>query len=81
MTQAAGRAGRGEVLGEVIVQTYTPHHPAIQAARRLDFDGFYAAFTKKLLPRMRRAGYVAEGPETFAPDIADVDAFLAAPTP
>ncbi len=26
--------------GEVIVQTYTPHHTAIQAARRLDYDGF-----------------------------------------
>ena len=26
--------------GEVIVQTYTPFHPAIQAARRLDYEGF-----------------------------------------
>jgi len=40
LAQVAGRAGRGEVPGEVIVQTYTPFHVAVQAARRLDYDGF-----------------------------------------
>jgi len=41
LTQVAGRAGRGEVEGEVIVQAFTPFHPAIQFARRHDFAGFY----------------------------------------
>jgi primosomal protein N' (replication factor Y) len=40
MTQVAGRAGRGELEGEVIVQTFTPHSPSIQFARHHDFDGF-----------------------------------------
>ena len=40
LLQVAGRAGRGDVAGEVIVQTFTPFHPAVQAARRLDYNGF-----------------------------------------
>ncbi len=41
ITQVAGRAGRGDVEGEVFVQAFTPFHPAIQYARRHDFIGFY----------------------------------------
>jgi primosomal protein N' (replication factor Y) len=41
LVQVAGRAGRGDVEGEVVVQSFTPHHPAMQFARQHDFAGFY----------------------------------------
>jgi primosomal protein N' (replication factor Y) len=37
----AGRAGRGETEGEVIVQTFSPGSPSLQHARHHDFAGFY----------------------------------------
>lgn len=40
LTQVAGRAGRGEMEGEVFVQTFTPFSPSIQFARHHDFEGF-----------------------------------------
>ena len=41
LTQAAGRAGRGRLPGEVIIQTYDPEHYSVQTAARQDYESFY----------------------------------------
>jgi primosomal protein N' (replication factor Y) len=53
ITQVAGRTGRGEKGGRVIIQTFNPDHPAIQAAARHD----YKSFVEQELPTRKLFGY------------------------
>lgn len=53
VTQVAGRTGRGDKGGRVLVQTFNPEHPAIQAAVRHD----YAAFAREELPMRQMLRY------------------------
>jgi len=53
VTQVAGRTGRGNRSGRVVVQTFTPEHPAIQAASRHD----YLKFAKDELINRKRFHY------------------------
>jgi primosomal protein N' (replication factor Y) len=53
LTQVAGRAGRSERGGKVVLQTFDPEHQVIQSAARHDVDGFY----EYELAQRRRLGY------------------------
>jgi primosomal protein N' (replication factor Y) len=53
LTQVAGRAGRGERPGRVIIQTFAPNHYSIRAARDQD----YARFMRRELDLRREFGY------------------------
>lgn len=53
VTQVAGRTGRGDRPGQVLVQTFSPDHPALLAAKRHD----YAMFVAGELPLRQDFGY------------------------
>ena len=41
LTQAVGRAGRGDQAGEAVIQTYVPDHYSIETAARQDYEAFF----------------------------------------
>jgi primosomal protein N' (replication factor Y) len=53
LTQVAGRAGRGEIAGEVLIQSEFPNHPLYLALRNQD----YGSFARGLLQERRQAGF------------------------
>lgn len=68
ITQAAGRAGRGGVAGEVIIQTLNPDHYAVRHSLTHDYEGFY----EQEMTYRTQLGYPPVGKmvkiETSAPD-------------
>lgn len=57
LTQVAGRAGRGDEAGKVIIQTYSPSHPVIEAVKNHD----YQAFIEQELPQRQILNYPPYG--------------------
>ena len=62
LAQVAGRAGRSILGGQVVIQTYQPQHPSIQAAAGHDYDQFYQGEIEERYelgyPPFRRLGRV-----------------------
>jgi primosomal protein N' (replication factor Y) (superfamily II helicase) len=77
LMQVAGRAGRAELKGEVLIQTQYPDHPLYAALVQHDYPGFAAS----LLQEREQAGFPPYAFQAMlraeAPDMADALAFLA----
>ena len=76
LMQVAGRAGRAELKGEVIIQTQYPDHPLYGALMAHDYPGF----AKTLLKEREEAGFPPYAFQAMlraeAPEMADAIAFL-----
>ncbi|MBR4189038.1 MAG: primosomal protein N' [Kiritimatiellae bacterium] len=75
LTQVAGRAGRGDVPGEVFFQTSSPFNPALQCACHADMDTFYdqEILMRELMkypPFTRMTTVLLKGPDPAAVDAA-----------
>lgn len=75
LTQVAGRAGRGDVPGEVFFQTFSPFNPALQCACHADMDTFYdqEILMRELMkypPFTRMTTVLLKGPDASAVDAA-----------
>ncbi len=71
VAQVAGRTGRGDRIGKVLVQTYSPDHPAIVFATKHDYLGFVASelperSTRNVPPYGRLVRLIARGAEESA---------------
>jgi primosomal protein N' (replication factor Y) (superfamily II helicase) len=77
LTQVAGRAGRRDAAGAVLIQTQFPDHPLYRAVQRQD----YAAFAQLALNERREAGFPPYAHQVLlraeAPQREAVDRFLA----
>ena len=68
LVQACGRAGRGELPGKALLQTYHPEHYSIQAAARQDYESFYEQEEefRRLMnypPRSSMTAVLGQGPD------------------